>query len=181
MEDNMTSDKPNRPMLEIRNEMDEFCDMVMSADEETLETDAFQGRLQVWRESLEWEARNKIDSMSAVIRNLEGQAHLRSIEAKRMADLSRSDSNKAARLKQWMKESMDHLGMRKCETDRFRVSVQNNGGLLPIEYTNTVPVEYQTITEVRETNAELVRHKLEGGEALPFAHIKPRGTHIRIK
>ena len=169
----MTSDNPNRSMLEIRNEMDEFYDMVMAADEETLETDAFQAKLEAWRLSLEWEARNKIDSMAAVIRNLEGQAHLRSVEAKRMADLSRVDLSKAAQLKQFMKESMDHFGILKQETDRFRVSVCSNGGQLPIEYT--------TITEVRETNAKLVRHKLETGETLPFAHIKPRGTHIRIK
>jgi hypothetical protein len=181
MEDSMTQDSKPRPMLEIRNEMEEFYDKVMSVDGQTLETDEFQTMLQKWRESLEWEARNKIDSMSAVIRNLEGQAHLRNVEAKRIAELAKSDSNKAARLKQFMKESMDHLGMAKCETDRFRVSVCNNGGQLPIELTGKVPPEYQTITEVRENNTELIRHKLESGESLDFAVIKPRGTHIRIR
>jgi hypothetical protein len=138
--------------------------------------------LEQFRQQLEQDRAAKVDNTCAFIRELLARAEARKAEAERFIALSRTDGNLADRLKAML---LDHLrlhGVKKLETERFRLTRAANGGRLPLEV--TLPAEELPEEYVRTTKAadmEAIREAVEGGEELPFARLGERGEHLRLR
>lgn len=89
--------------------------------------------------------------------------------------------NAVKRLKQRLADAMMMLGKDEIQAGDNTIKLQNNGGKLPLvfEEDKTVPESYMKI--ILEPDKEKIRKALESGEELDFAHIAPRGKHIKIK
>lgn len=128
---------------------------------------------------------DKVDGYCCLVRNLSGQAAARKAEATRMADLARTDQNKAERLKDrllWFLR--DVAQVKHMSTDRFNLTVADNGGAVPLIVPpdpSDWPVEF--VREVRSEmlDKEAVRKALEAGEEVSGCSLGTRGQNLRIR
>lgn len=131
------------------------------------------------------DARNKkLDGYVALIREFIALAEIRKQEADRMAQRSQVASNAADRLRRRLQLYFAANGITTVETDRFRITLANNGGKLPLKFRDgftidDCPPEFQRVK--MEPDTEKIRAALESGASLPFASLGERGSSIRIK
>lgn len=99
--------------------------------------------------------------------------------------LAQQDENLVKRLKGRLMEFLDRRGVKKIETDRFKISVQNNGGDPPLiideEYSLADIVEHYPELLKVELDYAKVKEALKAGKELPFARFGERGRSLRIK
>ncbi|HBQ61320.1 MAG TPA: hypothetical protein DD671_17330 [Balneolaceae bacterium] len=107
-------------------------------------------------------------------------------EAKRLAERSSSYSKKARSMKDRLKLYLERRGRDKVETNKFTITVCQNGGKQPIKVFDEVSVEelpnhFARIT--REPDLDEIRTALfdDNEQAQKIATLLERGTHLRIK
>ena len=93
----------------------------------------------------------------------------------------RVDENLAKSLKDRLKFFFELQGMKKLETERYKITVAGNGGKQALEV-NTIatelPEEFQKI--VVEADADKIRDAIADGKEVKGCKLLPRGTHLRI-
>lgn len=134
--------------------------------------------------SLQADIQNKLNNYAKYIREIENRSEIRKNEAKRLLARSKIDDNHATRLKDMLKWFFRFHDLKTYETELYRISLCNNGGVLPLEITipvDRLPSEYlrQDFTWVVDT--DLLRIDLEAGVEIEGVRILERGQSIRIK
>jgi len=125
---------------------------------------------------------DKIDAYCSLFREFETRAKARETEASRLFDLASADLNAAKRLRERLLYFFELHRISKLETDRFRLTVANNGGALPLFVDGepeALPEEYQRVRI--EADKAAIREALEQGAPLDFARLGDRGRHLRIR
>ena len=138
--------------------------------------------LDQWLNEYEAKEAEKADAYCYLIQKFEEIA----AEAKRLADRSHIYGNKAKTLKDRLKYYLESRGRDKLETQRFTITVSQNGGQLPIILNEGITVDTLPdafIRKYEEPDMSALRDAILSGDdqALKFARILPRGTHLRIK
>jgi hypothetical protein len=90
----------------------------------------------------------KLDGYCALIRELEERANARSNEANRLQQLAAADQQAAERLRSRLKWFFERHQLPKVETMHFRISLQNNGGVLPLHIPQAWETEPASAPEV---------------------------------
>ena len=124
----------------------------------------------------------KLDNYCALIRTLELRASIRKAEAERLMTRYRVDTNNQEKLEARLHLFLTLQGIKKIETDRYRIAVHGNGGLQPLDITTApekLPEEFQKKTI--EANTTAIRESIAAGKPVPGCVLKPRGTHLSIK
>jgi len=135
-----------------------------------------------WLQEYEAKEEDKVDAYCYLIQKFEEIA----AEAKRLADRSSGYQKKAKTLKDRLKLYLQHRGKDKMETGRFTVTVNFNGGMLPIILNEGITVDSlpdEFVKIYKEPDMSSLRESILAGndQALMFGKILPRGTHLRIK
>ena len=135
-----------------------------------------------WLEEYQAKEEDKIDAYCYLIQKFEEIAK----EAKRLAKRSNYYTGRSKNLKDRLKHYLQHRGKQKVETPRFTVSVCNNGGQLLVRLHEDVTVERlpeQFVKVHREPDLSSLQEAIVSGDeqAMQFAKVLPRGTHLRIK
>lgn len=128
----------------------------------------------------------KVERYIRVIRNRQALAEDRKAEARHLAERAKVAENEADRLKKSLFTALETLGRTKMEAGPFTVSIQANGGVLPLiiadgTQVEDVPEAFVKTVVMHSIDNEQVRAKLEAGEELPFARLGERGRSLRIK
>ncbi len=126
----------------------------------------------------------KVDAYAGLIRQLEAFAATRKAEAKRMADLAKSDENRAKWLKERLLLAMDVIGETRIDGDRHRVSIAKNGGKVPVvvpDDVDALPDAFVRTVVKRDADKDAIREALEGGADVPGCKLGERGRSVRIK
>lgn len=136
-------------------------------------------------ESIGLEIEDKADGYAKLIQQLMYDAAVRKKEAERLTQAAKALEDRAAKLKEALKKSMEAIGKTKFQTAMFSFSVRNNGGRIPLEIDKPVaeiPIEY-LIARDPVVDTDAVRKALDENNELvaQFAHYKERGTHLQIK
>jgi hypothetical protein len=148
-----------------------------------IETDGeITDEIDEWLQEYQAKEDQKVDAYCYLIQKFESIA----AEAKRLAERAASYNSKVRSLKDRLKIYMELRGRDRIETPRFTVSVCGNGGLQPIELNDDVSVERlpeQFVRTHQEPDMNSLRDAILSGdeEAMRFASVQPRGTHLRIK
>lgn len=125
----------------------------------------------------------KAESYAGLITELQARAEARQEESARIRALAQVDSALATRLKERLKEVMERTGKTRIETERFRLTVANNGGKMPLqiddEAIDKLPPD-MVVTTI-EPDKDKIRQALESGLVVPGCALLPRGTSLRIK
>ncbi len=166
--------------------------LAISSDMERLEalleesggevTPAVEEALATWGSNLEGQMENKVDAYAALYQELTLRAEARAKEAKRLMAMAGAGGRAADFLKARLKMVFELHKIKKLETQRFTVSLVNNGGVAPLEICEeAVPIEWCSPPADPPPDKARIRAALEAGELLSFAKLGERGTSLRIK
>lgn len=134
-----------------------------------------------WFDELQGDLETKVENYCSLIRDIDIRAANRKREEERIRGLRQVDENMVKSLKSRMQQALDFIGVKRVNTDLFRVTVANNGGKKPLVLDESgIPPEYITVRQIEEPNKDLIRQQLEKGTDLPFAALKERGRSLRI-
>ena len=166
-----------RPLYELAAGFNAIFDLVL---DEAMDLEQLEEALK----SIECEVEEKCESGIALIKSLETYAAAYKAEKKRFDVQQKSLENRIKRIKEWYRQNLDAMGKSRVPTKYGVMSVQGNGGLFPlmIDDEKLIPAEYlTTVPEHKEVNRDKLYKALEKGEAVPGAHLEPRGRSLRIQ
>lgn len=186
------------------------CNRLISAMEEVEAMELPEDQRQVAAATLEdafWKSQSafadKVEAYVKVSETMRVRAEARGAEAKRLADLAKSEEGERKRLLQRLQDRMSEAGYTpgglKLQTPRYKVGIVTNGGKrhLRIEdedgFRALAPdmfTEVTTVAFVPET--DMIRATIEAWEATPeaergthpfgeYANLLPRGTRLAIR
>ena len=170
-----------RSLLAITEDLDKILDALAEREGGAPDPE-IPTAVDAWFLALKEELADSVDNYCAMIRELEERSKGRKAEADRLAKRARVDANSADWLKATLLAVLQSRGLRKLETNRYRVSIAANGGKLPLDLPDPSRVPEQWLEyppPVPDTKA--IRAALEAGTALPFAALRERGTHLSIQ
>lgn len=165
-------------LLDISADVAALWDLIAECDGD-ISDPAVEAAVTEWLAEIEGGFEAKVDNYAALIRSIEARAEIRKAESKRLAERARIDEQKAGWLRERLMWAMQRLDRPKVETDRFRVSVQKNGGMQPLEIVGDVPPEFRRV--VSEPDTAAIRTALVEGKEIQFARLLPRGERLAIR
>lgn len=150
--------------------------LLNQAEDGTIEPEVLQDTL----ESLDGAIEDKAEGCVQVIKQIEADANAIDSEIKRLSDRKAVFLNNRDRIKQSLKDNLEYAGIRKVKTPLFTISVANNGGKQPISIDQN-NLQADVFKVKREPDTDKIRERLEAGEKVLGAELKPRGEHLLIK
>lgn len=145
-----------------------------------LEEDMDDEVLQDTLEGVQGAYEMKMGGYAAVIKNLEAEAEAFKKEEQRMKEKRQAIENNVARMKRHMHNSMAAAGLRRVDTDLFRISIQKNGGKAPYIPTFTDAEDLPEELLKHEPDLQKLRAEAEAGNTR-FGYIGERGESLRIR
>lgn len=130
-------------------------------------------------EGLTGEIEVKADSYAVVLAELKAQREKVKAEKERLGRIEKVIENNERRMKERIHDAMVAIGKDKIKTDLHTFAIQKNGGLQPLVVTGDVPDNFTKV--IIEPDNEKIRKALADGQALDFAHLAERGTHLEIR
>ena len=168
-------------LLELSDDMRALGELLQEEDM----TDESAARiLDGWWAETSADLNEKIDGYMYLIAEKEAMAEWRSGEAARLELLAKTDANLARRLRERLKVWIElNTQKGKYETRRSRLWSQRNGGTPVILHVaaHELPVAFREDVIVYKARMDKIKEVLKSGQALTFAHLGERGTHLRWK
>lgn len=155
----------------------EFLQLYEIATEEG-DDQAFLDTLEGLMGELEVKARGYV----GVIKQLEMEASNCADQVEFWQAKQKARENACKRLKDAMRDAMIQIGQDEVKAGEYSIKLQNNGGKQPLIIDGDVPDSLTKVTI--EPDKDRIRAYLEAlapGDTCDFAHLKPRGKHIKIK
>lgn len=129
--------------------------------------------------ALEGEITVKVEGIGGVLSELDASEDALKTEATRLAARAKSIANRRQRLREYLRDQMDSIGVRKIQTPRWTFTVVDDPGRVEIENAEIVPDEY-TRTK-REVDKDAVKAAFkEHGEVVPGTRVV-LGRSLRVK
>ena len=121
-----------------------------------------------------------IDDVLSLVREIETRAEARKAEAGRLRLRAKRDEAVAAWFKSQVLRVMQSEGLKKIETERWRITVAVPGGKPAMDIFDGVPPEW--CKEITETviDRERIRAALDEGQMLPFACLVPKQPYLKV-
>lgn len=135
--------------------------------------------------SMEHEQAEKAENYACLMLELQMRASAAQAQIDQYAAKLKAYTNLHDKLKAAMKEFMEKTGQKAIETANGRkFSICGNGGKMPLVihsgvHPTDIPEEYQKVTIGFDNDK--IHEALSKGEDFFFAHLEPRGTHLRLK
>ena len=126
----------------------------------------------------------KIDSYAGFIRALNDRCTARYRESIRLRDLGKRDQYLVSKLENALKYAFEKRGIKQVETVKNKVSLQNVGGIIPLDVHCDLDINQMSERFVKVTksiNKAAIREALEKGEEVTGCKLLERGQSIRIK
>lgn len=180
-----------RTLLDITRDMEALDSLVAEVDQALMTTEGevtpdvqqVLDTVDAWFAELDADLENKVDNYAAFITTLRKRAEVRKGEADRLARRAKIDEGNAHFLADRLRDELDARGLGKLETDRYRVSVVNNGGKLPLMIDDELALPEACWREVparKEIDRDAIREALDAGHNVPGAHYGERGRRLSI-
>lgn len=125
----------------------------------------------------------KIESYAKVVKNLEADIDAYKNEARRLLDRAKSLEKNIDNLKKAMFDSMKVTDTPKVKGQLFTISIQKNGGKLPIILNDNVTIADlpdEVVKVVESVDTDKLRALIDSGNT-QYAHYGERGESLRIK
>lgn len=123
---------------------------------------------------------DKAENYVNVINQLEMEAAKAKEVSQAFADKAALRENNIKRMKNALIEAMDKLNKKELDAGNYTIKIQNNGGLEPLKIDNPDKVPDNLKKVIVEPDSKLIREYLKNND-VDWAHIEPRGRHIKIK
>jgi hypothetical protein len=121
-------------------------------------------------ELLEIELKEKSDNIIKYVQNLEGNINIIDTEIKRLQELKKTEKNKIERMKEYIKYSMDKMGLKKIESPIGKISLRKSESV-EIEDIEKIPGEFVTIKQTFNPDKTAIKKAIKEGREIPGAKI----------
>lgn len=135
-------------------------------------------------EAVQGEYDEKIKSYCKVIRNIEADIQAIETEVNRLTEKKQVLKNNIDRLKKAMFDSMTATNITSVDAGIFKVSIQRNGGKLPVivdEKLDVSKLPDNLVVVTRKPSLDSIRELLEAGKVVEGFKLGERGQSLRIK
>lgn len=144
--------------------------------------DAFTDTL----EGIQGEFNEKADSLACFIKNLKADADEIKAEAAALKERENAKRAKADRLRAYLLEQMNAIGIRKIESARNVISVAKSPAKLVVDADFSQWAQENGRDDLLtykqpEPNKTAIKDAIKAGTELPFAHIEDDGQSLRIR
>jgi len=121
----------------------------------------------------------KADNIAAFMRQCDAEANAYSDEIQRLTDLRTTATNKRDRLKEYLRSTMEKLGVQNISTPRFKMSLCKNS-TPSVAFTGVdLPDDYARIT--RTLDSKKVIEQFKACQPIPACFTVTHGNHLRVK
>jgi hypothetical protein len=152
--------------------------------------------LEAWEKEFFGQLATKTDNTASFVKAIEAEALKMKNEKDFWARKQKSLENLSGKIKKFLTGFMQYEAKTIMEGEMYKIKLTNNGGVQPLvimdQYapqiidesvtvilkTDGVPEQFIRTVQVLDTKA--LRQSLESGETFGFAHLIPRGQHVRI-
>lgn len=131
-------------------------------------------------EALTGELEAKGAGYVAVIQQIEMEEEKADELVKKYAAIRDSRKNAAKKMKDRLLVSMDALDKTEFPAGDYTIKAQTNGGKVPLKITGDVPEKFTRVI-VEPDNDKIREYLKDNDNACEWAHLEPRGRHIKIK
>lgn len=139
------------------------------------------GQLELALDSIAARITEKAEGIAGLVKQFEGMAELRSVEARRMKALADADERRAERLRAYLLKHLQAIGTEKVETARFRISVRTNPPSVQVVDEAAIPDTYVRTVTTSSIDKRLILDTLKStGEVVPGVDIV-RGVRLDIR
>lgn len=122
----------------------------------------------------------KLEGCCRVLRSLESHADAIKAEVDRLRGRATRAANQATRLKDYMREQMEAIGLDKTDAGPFRLSIcTNSQPTVTVIDLDAVPTTYDK-PAARQVSLTAIRDDAAAGIDVPGVAIE-RGRHLRVK
>ena len=123
---------------------------------------------------------DKAEGYAQVIRQIKADIEANKKERDRFEARIKAYQSNLGTISQRLVEAMNETNQRKIKTQLFTISVAKNGGKqqISIDQDN---LQADVFKVKREPDTDKIRERLEAGEKVLGAELKPRGEHLLIK
>lgn len=130
--------------------------------------------------SLEHDMMVKADNIGRFIQQMQAESESYSAEAERLNILAKQSKNKAERLRSYLLGSLQHMGITKLDTERFKFSVcKNSQPTTVLAEGAAIPQQYERIKV--ELDSRKVVQDWKDGATLPPGITVMQGFHLRLR
>lgn len=127
--------------------------------------------------ALEW--REKVEGCAKVLRHLESRAKAFADESKRMSAKAAAATNACARLKQYVQEQMEAVGVDRVEGDLLTVAFQANPPRVVVDDIDIVPPDY-LVPQPSTVDKRAVLERIKAGGSIPGVHVE-QSRSLRVR
>ena len=135
-------------------------------------------------EGIDLQLEDLAEALAGDIRNNEMEARAYSEEADIWKAKQIRAERRAKSEKDLLKYILKQKDVSKLQAGKFKVSIVNNGGKLPIEYAVSspaeLPEEFRMSVTTYKANDAAIREFLDNGGESDFFNYAPRGQNVRI-
>ena len=121
----------------------------------------------------------KADNIAAFMRQCDAEATAYSDEIQRLTDLRTTAINKRDRLKEYLRSTMEKLGVQNISTPRFKMSLCKNSTPRVVLTGEHIPDDYARIT--RTVDSKKVIEQFKACQPIPACFTITHGSHLRVK
>jgi len=130
-------------------------------------------------DSLDMLLTEKADNIAAYMRQCDAEATAYFDEIARLTELRVTAINKRDRLKEYLRATMEKLGVQNISTPRFKMSLCKNSTPSVTLTGELIPPEYQRVTVTLD--AKKVIEQFKACQPIPACFTITHGTHLRVK
>jgi hypothetical protein len=128
---------------------------------------------------LDGEVSSKAEAVIYVLRNIDSEADAYAAEIKRLTDRKRVADNNAARIKDYLRRTMEGAGIERIKAGTFSVTLSAGPERIEIDNESLVPEEFVRVKR-EPSKVALLAHYKETGE-VPAGVSITRGTRLVIR
>lgn len=104
------------------------------------------------------------------------------VQIKRLQDLKKAETNKLDKYKEYVKSSMEYMGIEKIETGAGRLQIAKSPISVDIIDEKLIPDEYkQVVTEIKIDKKKIADNFKTTGEIIEGVRINTENKNLRIK
>lgn len=133
-------------------------------------------------ESLSGDLEAKATNTIMLVRNLEATAEQIKAAEKQMAERRKAFENRAARIRQYVMDTMIFAGIQKIECPLFKIALRDNPASVVIDDEKQIPAQYMTdpVPPAPQPDKKLIAQAIKDGFEVAGAHLE-RGQRLEVK
>ena len=167
----------NKSLYELTMQMEDALNSIFEwyGEEEEVDQDLIKDTM----ESLQAPIEEKAENIIKYIKNIEALADAKKLEAKRLSDAASADLKRAEKLKTYLADNLQRVGIKKLQAGVFALSFRKGSEVVEVDE-DRLPENYYRTQVVPFSKTDL-KKLIKDGETIPGVKITRKEDSLVIK